>query len=234
MDLAELKRKHQLIFCSEIAGLQIIWRPLTWKEHGIYTRVLEIGTSSLCSLQNKIFREIVLDPIIIDQMQLTPPGVVPSIVNTALFVSGNSLQTEDDMFRLNQDIEEMRGRVNTTYEQFILLICKAFPSYTPTDLENLEFQEVLRLLLFAEQMLELETPIVLEKEKKKRGLTDKLMEDRRMAEASDRPGNASGIASNVRDTLQEKNVDPSLQQARSIEQNRKLEMIKRIRERHGQ
>lgn len=226
MDLAALKRKHRFLFCTELAGRLIYWRPLTLREHDIYHKIIAIGIVPIGKLQDKIFREIVLDPSLIDAMNQTPPGLVASIVNTALSVSGNLLRDESDMDRLNNDLISMRNEVsNNPYEQFILLICKAFPTYTPSDIECLEYQEVLRLLVMAEQMIGIEEPIKLTRKEEKKSLTDSLFQDRKQAEQLDM-GRPSAV--DIRDVLTERQKpDLATQQARQIE------MMNKMRERNA-
>jgi len=226
MDLAELKRKHRLVFCTEIAGRLIYWRALTLREHDIYTKIIEFGLSPIGKVQDLIFREICLDPSVIDQMNLTPAGLIPSIVNTALTISGNSLRNNEDLDRINNDLQEMREVVhNSPFEQFFVIICKAFPTYTPSELEQLEYQEILRLLIMAEQILKLENPLKLEVHEEK-NLTDRLFKDRSQAEQADR---GAPSATDIRDILAAKQEDSI-----AIREAKKIEMERRLRQRQSQ
>lgn len=226
MDLAALKKEYRFIFCTEIAERLIYWRPLTLQEHDIYTKIIELELSLIGKLQDTIFREIVLDPSVIDGMYQTPAGLVPSIVNAAMLVSGNLLRTDDDMDKMNADIHEMRQAVSTNpYEQFLLVICKAFPTYTPSDLEKLEYQEILRLLVMAEQMMGLEEPIVLKPIQKEKSITDGLFADKKSAEQVEH-GKPSAVS--IRDLLKEKQK-PNL----ALQEARKTEMENRIRKRRS-
>jgi hypothetical protein len=161
-------------------------------------------------------------------MNLTPPGVVPSICNAALSIGGNLLRTEDDIERMNTDISDMRNAVKLNpYDQFIMLICKAFPKYTPSEVETLEYQEMLRLLVMAEQLVGLEEPVQLKKNKQE-NLTDQLFKDARRGEQVDR-----GMPNKMDPTY---NKELMLRQAAgnkdlSMQQARQLEMIRRIKER---
>jgi hypothetical protein len=225
MDVAELKRKHRFIFCTEIAERLIYWRPLTLREHDIYIKIIELKLSPVGKVQDLIFREICLDPSIIDQMNQTPAGLVPSIVNAALTISGNLLRSQEEMDKMNNDLEEMRQAINSNpFEQFFLFICKAFPTYTPSDLETLEYQEILRLLVMAEQIIGLEHPIKLEPQKQE-SITDKLFKDANRAESIDR-GAPSAV--DIRDILAEKQKD-----SLSIREAKKIEMERRLRQRAG-
>jgi hypothetical protein len=224
MDLAALKRKYRFIFCTQFADKLVYWRPLTLREHDIYTKIIAMDLSPIGEVQDTIFRDIVLNPDIIDEMNLMPPGVVPSIVNAALFVCGNLLQSEADMIRMNSDIEEMRKAISANpYEQFILLICKAFPTYTPSDIEELEYQEMLRLLVMAEKMTGMEDPIKLKPAKKEGSATDHLFQDRKAAEQVDRGAPA---AEDIRDIIARRQGADL-----SPRQTKQAEMIERIRDR---
>jgi len=219
MNLADLKKDYSVVFYSEIDGRQIPFRPLTWREFDAYNKTLNIGLVPQGKLEDEIFRLAILDPILIDEMYLTPAGLIPTIVSVILLVSGNTLQTEDDMNRLNNDIETMRRNVNgNVYEQFIMLICKAFPTYNPQMIEVLSFQEVLRLVIMAEQMLGLEEPINIQPQGKSKSLTDQIFEDKKHAQMVEH-GRPSAV--DIRDYLQEQEKDPmSIKMAKEIEARR--------------
>lgn len=226
IDLAALKRDYRFIFCTQIAGMMIYWRPLTLREHDIYHKLTLLELVPIGKLQDKIFREIVLDPSIIDAMNTSPPGVVASIANAALAVSGNLLQDEDDMDRMNFDLDSMREAVSESpYEQFVMLVCRAFPTYTPSDLEQLEYQELLRLVIMAEQIVGLEDPIKLKKKEQQRSLTDTLFQDAKRAEQVER---GAPNAVDIRDILAERQK-PDLATA----QARQIEMMNRMKERNA-
>ncbi len=204
--------------------MSIYWRSLTLREHDIYTKIIQLNLSPLAKIEDSIFREIVLDESIIDRMNATPPGLVPSIVEAALSVSGNLLNDKSDMYRMNSDLDQMRNAVaSDPYEQFIMLICKAFPTYTPSDIEHLEYQEMLRLLVMAEQMTGF-NPIVLEPQKPK-SVTDALFKDKENARAIDMGAPPMG---NLRQELAQRD-----EQDLSVKQARQIEMVNRIRERRS-
>jgi hypothetical protein len=226
MNLAELKKEHRSIFCSYLNGMNIYWRPLTLREYDIYFKIIHMGLVSLGKVQDQIFREVVLSPDVIDDMYNTPAGLVPSLVDAIFLISGNFLLNKEDENRMNNDIDEARKSIeNNPYEQFVILICKAFPSYTPFDIEKLEYQEMLRLLIMAEKILPIE-PIKLKSEKKEKKFIDTLFEDKKKGEYVD---HGAPVKEKITDRLSEKEnlKNPSYQQARQIE------MIRRIKEQRG-
>jgi len=229
--LADLKKEHRTVFCTEVAGIQVVFRPLTWREHDAFTKMLALGLASRGKIEDVIFREIVLDPSLVDGMNQTPAGLVPGVVEVAINLSGNLLQTQMDMERLNADLEVMRkGLENNPFEQFILLICRAFPGYTPVEVEDLDFPEILRLLVMAEKILGLEEPIVLKPAEKAPSLTDRLFEDNKGAKrVDDAPPDGRRIDDLLR-TAQQGTHSPS-EMAESHEMARQQEVIRRIHER---
>lgn len=231
MNVANLKRKHRFIFCTEISGRLIYWRPLTLREHDIYIKILNLGLSPEGKVHDLIFRDIVLDPGVIDAMYQTPAGLVPSIACTALAISGNELGSTAEMDQMNIDIAEMREAISANpIEQFFILICKAFPTYTPSDLEHLEYQELLRLVIMAEQMVGLEEPVKLKYGEQKKGLTDQIFEDKKRAEQVDRgTPNRMDPTYDMDKILRAKESQKDL----SMRQARQIEMAERIRRRAG-
>jgi len=227
MDLVSLKRKYRKIFCTRVAGYEIYWRPLSLREHDIYSKIIELDLSPLSKIQDQIFREVVLSVDIIDQMNNLPPGIVFSISNTVLTISGNLLRTTADLDRINDDLETLRTVVNSNpYEKIMIDICRAFPAYTPEKLEELDYYELLRLLIMSEQVLQ-ETVYKLELAKKEDSLIDHIFRHKKEAELADSSAPSTGIpdAPDLRRMMLDPNGNPNLSQ----KQARQLEMIDRIK-----
>lgn len=219
MDLVELKRKHRQVFCLDFVGTRVIFRLPTWREHDIYERALALSWDLPGQIEDRIFREICLDPALIDEMNQTPAGLVSTVIRVALLLSGNNLSSPEKMDRLNADLQTVRESVSTNaYESLIILICKAFPSFKPSEVEDLSYWEILRLSIMAEQILEMKEPVKFFIEKKQRSITDKLFDDARQAEKEESmPGQPSNRP----------------QQPMTREQLRQAEMIRRIKERNS-
>lgn len=160
-DLADLKKKHRTVFCSQVADFTVFFRPLTLRERDAWMKIISTGLVPLGKAYDQVFREVVLDEALIQDMNQTPAGLVPTVVEVVFMISGNDLRTQDDMDRMNKDIKEVREAVSgNIFEQFMMLICQAFPSLTPKDVEDMEYPQILRLTMMAESMLGLEEPVV--------------------------------------------------------------------------
>lgn len=228
LDAIDFKREHQVVFCTEVGGMRIIYRPLTRAEYDTYTLIFQSGLTTPGKVQDRIFREVVLDRGLIDMMGNLPAGLVPSIVDVVFYLSGFVLQDDSELTRLNQGIQALRQEVQSNiWEFFTVEICRAFPSYTPEDLRNKSIQEFLRLLVMAEKINEPDTPYQVVRAKKKQSLTDRAFEDARRAAQVDAPGGPKNL--NIKDQLRAAQR-PDL----STEQARQIEMIRRIHEQRGE
>lgn len=227
MDLLDLKRRYRTIFCTEIAGERVFWRPLTWQEHEAYIKIIAFDLVPIGKLQDTMFREIVLSPSSIDEMNLKPPGFVASIVNAAVSVSGNSLTNRQDVERLNTDLATARENLKTNpFDQMIMVICRAFPTYSPFDLRSLEFIEIIRLLVMAENILGMEQPITFGPPEGKR-FTDKIFEDAAKAQKVDEVPPPGSAGPNIKDELRQRYREDN---DMSWKQARQMEMMRRMRE----
>jgi hypothetical protein len=154
MDFIELKKKHRRVFYINLNGINVVFKLPSWKDYKAYTLLLQRGSVPYVYLYDAIFKEIVLDPLLLNHMYQLPAGIVDSVVNVAMYFAGNPLMTDNDLVRVNEEIDTIREAVhNNIYEQFISLICRAFPAYTPHDIEEFDWPEILRLLLLAERIL---------------------------------------------------------------------------------
>jgi len=224
IDVVKLKKEHRVVYCSIVDGLEIVFRPLTWRELDIYKRALSFGYKDYEDLYDEIFDLVVLDPLILDEKWQTPAGLVPTIARLVIAISGD-IPEDNPIEKINRDLEEARQAVrDNIFEQFILTICKAFPSLVPRQIEDMEYPEILRLLMMAEQILEKE-PIKLEKQQRRKDLTEQLMEDRRRAERVD---SMKPSPQDIRDLLQ-----PQEKRDLSYEMARQIEMVNRIKERNA-
>lgn len=224
--LSKLKKQHKYIFHTTIGDIGVTFRLLTWDEWNFYTKAGHYNLDDPLAIEDHIFQEIVLDPLLVDQINLLPPGVITTVVSLVMALSGNSLSSEDELSALNGDLAMTRGaHESVIYEQLIRIICSAFPAYTLQEIESLPFPEILRLVVMAEKILNL-GPIDLSKAKKvKKSVATQFVEDAKEAEKADR---ARPPGRDVRDVIQDRMAnDPN------AKQNRQQQMIELIRRRNA-
>lgn len=222
LEIAELKRQHPVVYCTEMEGLRVLFRPLTKNEYYSYLQISISGLVVPGKLEDHIFREIVLDPATIDMMMTLPAGVISAIVGVAYRLSGNPLSTEEEVLRFNDDIARVREEFQSNaYDQFTTVICRAFPAYKPEEIEHLPYAQFLKLLVMAEGALELD-PISLKVKTEKKDFTSSLFDDAKKAAQVDRPGGPKNA--DIRDELESRRaVDKSTAMARQIETMRRVQ-----------
>jgi hypothetical protein len=77
-----------------------------------------------------------------------PAGVVSTVVKAILYFSG-ALKADT----IIQQLDSQRGAIDNIEDQLTVAICRAFPSYTPEDIEKMEWQTVLKRAAQAEATL---------------------------------------------------------------------------------
>lgn len=155
--LIELKNKYKKVLVVPVGEVEVYFKLPTWGEYKTYIKFLQTGLVDKLNLFEYIFKENVLNEELVDKMYSMPAGLVDTVVELILRLAGNPLFTQEDIDRLNYDINQTRELVaNNILEQYIAVICRAFPSYKPHELDELDWQEFLRLLLLAETKLKME------------------------------------------------------------------------------
>ena len=223
MDILELKRKYGKVFRVDVNGIEVLFRLPSWKDYKLYVDVLDREIVPRVYLYDSIYQDVVLNEPLVDNMYQLPAGFIDSIVELVLYIAGNALRTEWDVARVNEDIDVMRGVISTNiYDQFVMLICHAFPSYTPSAVDELDWHEVLRLLLMAENILMREGKIQqgvnilpADEQPQPESLASQIMKDTQMAQRSDL-------------------APPPFQQGLSPEQQKQAQMMDNVHRRRMQ
>jgi hypothetical protein len=75
-------------------------------------------------------------------------GIISTVVKTILFFSGVT-----SPIRAIEQLNQHRSLINNVEDQLTVAICKAFPAYKPEDIENMDWQTVLKRAAQAESIL---------------------------------------------------------------------------------
>lgn len=229
LELAELKKKHPVVLGVEINGLRILFRPLSRREFDTYLTISSTNIVSPGKIEDKIFREVVLDEGLIDQMYQLPAGIVPSVVGIVMRFSGRVLSTDESIDAVNADFEAARQAIQANiWDQYTAIICTAFPSYTPDQIEEKSLPEFYRLLMMAEMILKPEEPFQLRKVEPKKDRVGSYFDDAKRAGQVDSPNGPSNL--DIREELQKaQRPDLGTSMARQIETERQAQTLKRLR-----
>ena len=149
----KIKRKVQTLKdkWSTLYGLNIdkdyfIFKPLSRKEFNI---VVELQNITASEAEDFIFKTCILYPNIsekdIDNMLA---GTISEISRIVIEVSGFS-----SVEALTQTLTEYREEMELVDNQITAILCKAFSTLTPEDIDNFNFNKTMHYLALAEQML---------------------------------------------------------------------------------
>lgn len=134
----------------------VIWKPLIWNRYKRYRNIVVGNLEILHDIEDKIFDECVLEHNYGD-ISLAPAGVVTTIAQLILYYSGFSSARHFD-----QILKSKRDIINSAEEQIPLLICRAFPGYKLSEIEDMTFDEIAKHLAIVEQItgspISLDTP----------------------------------------------------------------------------
>jgi hypothetical protein len=185
MDTFSLIKKHRRLFKVQFPDIEILFKLPTWKEYKQYISILENDFIPKAELYDLIFEEVVLSKYIVSKVLELPAGIVDSLVNLVLHLAGNPLKSDKDLNRLEAELGYIRllTRKNI-YDQLILLILWAFPGYKLEDIDEMDWNEIMRLSMMAEYLLlsrgSLKEPISLradEEQGSQKSAYEQMMED---------------------------------------------------------
>lgn len=144
----------------------VVWTPLPWSEYKKLREArLTRGATIDIDLEEFVYNKCVIfssydeeppaDFEIEDKMLFVednrldqPAGVISTVVKTVLYFSG-ALKADT----IIQQLDLHRGAIENIEDQLTVAICRAFPAYTPEDIEKMEWQTVLKRAAQAEAAL---------------------------------------------------------------------------------
>jgi hypothetical protein len=145
-DILEWKRKYASIYYLKIGNHEYVFRLLTKGEYlALYFVQFHISSEA---------EDILLDKCILyptfsrEQRGNLLAGEVTTLVDKILSLSGFS-----DIENIKADLDKERLKIQLLDNQIVLVICKAFPHITPTDIDNFDYPTTLHYISLAEELL---------------------------------------------------------------------------------
>lgn len=132
-------------------GLVVPWRPLPLHLTFKYAQLVLDGYHSEASLEDEIFIHCVLEGSLKRQIDYLKAGVVTETVRQIMSLSGPSSATELEATLERQRLEIAEGH-NAIVHEFVKYITMAF-TYTPTEVYQMNFNDMLRVFVLAERKL---------------------------------------------------------------------------------
>ena len=163
------------LYSIEIAGQVFVWKKMAWKE---FRKLRDLAISMpflVPEMEEYIYSTYVIDCTDeITPLEELPAGIVSTVAKVILNFSG---ALKPDLFL--DLLENQRANLSSLEEQVVLAICKYF-GYKPEELDNLDWETIVKRLAQAELIATNklpEMPIKFEKHNKKRDLLNDIMED---------------------------------------------------------
>lgn len=165
MNYLDSKTESRILYKTEFEDGYVVWKLLPWREYKAYREAtFTVGSSLFMQLEEHIFKRCAVfstydippsDELSPEDKQLwsedcradQPAGVISTVVKQILKESGSMSGQA-----LERALNEQRVRVGDIEEQMIVLICHAFPSYKPEEVEELDWPTVCRRAAQAEMI----------------------------------------------------------------------------------
>ena len=151
--LEAVRKIESDLFAIDIDGTEIIFTLPSYKKASQYARLSEIakGDSALENIfYEYIFVTYVEDKFLAENEEDMPAGIPHTIAKLILFLSGTD---ENNIDYSNEILDTYREGLLSVINIIKTRICRAFPGYKFSDIDKLNYQEILYIYVQAEQLL---------------------------------------------------------------------------------
>jgi hypothetical protein len=146
------KKQYGNVFYIKIVDAEYVFRALTRAE---YAALLSAASLASVDTSDLLLQECLLYPEYSDGfLDGKLAGEVETLVERIMVSSGFS---ETD--KVEKDIEDARNSMSTLENQMIILICKAFPHLTLSDINSFTYEELIRYIALSEVILDVKLKI---------------------------------------------------------------------------
>jgi len=163
MDLFKERKEGAQVFRITFPDdTRVPFKLLTWGDYTIFFELFQKQTIPTYILENIIFERCVVEKSVVMIKNKLRAGIITTIVNMIMLLSGPV-----DSNSFNQALDQTRSQIDSLQSQVEMIICRAFPGYTPNDLQKMRWPELVKRLAQAERILmsrnppELQEPIKL-------------------------------------------------------------------------
>ena len=160
------KQVDGLVYKTQFDDGFVLWKVLPWRRFkGLRESRLALGGLIDIEIEDAVYEEAVffssydsLPPKDLDSEEYDlflktdrdhqPAGIVSTIVKTILLASG---VTKGE--RIFSQLDYQRSLIGNIEDQIVVLICRAFPGYTPEQIDEMDWPTVLKRAAQAEMIL---------------------------------------------------------------------------------
>ena len=145
-EILEWKKKYGNIYYQKVGDHEYIFRLLTKGEYlSLYFIQFHISNEA----EDILLEKCVLYPEINkEHLDLLTAGEVGTLIDRILSLSGFS-----NLDNIKADLDKERETIKLLDNQIVLIICKAFPHITPSDIDNFDYPTILHYVTLAEELL---------------------------------------------------------------------------------
>jgi len=148
MDLREYFEEHKNLYLLDFKEGRVLFRILVHNESAAVRYLMNSYPQFKFDLEDDIWEKCVLEHTFPVGHDFIDAGIVTTVAQAILSISQPA--SMDDA---NTVLANCRIQIQDAYEQAVLTICEAFPSYLPEDIEKMSWPTVLKRLAQAEHIL---------------------------------------------------------------------------------
>lgn len=144
--ILEWKEKYNNIYYQKVGDHEYIFRLLTKGEYlALYFMQFHISSEA----EDILMEKCVLYPEVdIEKFDALKAGEVGTLIDRILSLSGFS-----NLDNIKLDLDKERENIKLLDNQIVLIICKAFPHITPSDIDHFDYPTIIHYVTLAEELL---------------------------------------------------------------------------------
>jgi len=145
-DILEWKRKYANIYYIKFGNNEYVFRLLT---KGEYVALYFVQFHMSNEAEDILLDRCLLYPIISRaERDASLAGDIATLVEKILYLSGFS-----NLENIKDDLDKEREKIQILDNQIVLIICKAFPHITPSDIDSFDYPTILHYVSLAEELI---------------------------------------------------------------------------------
>jgi hypothetical protein len=140
------EKKYHNIYYQKVGNREYIFRLLTKGEYlSLYFIQFHINNEA----EDILLEKCVLYPgLKQNSLDSFPAGEAGTLIDKILSLSGFT-----NLDNIKEDLDKERENIKLLDNQIVLIICKAFPHITPSDIDNFDYPTILHYVTLAEELL---------------------------------------------------------------------------------
>jgi hypothetical protein len=144
----ELYGKYKDLYLFNTGKGSVLFKALSYADSETAKRICKNYPALAPIVEDNIWKKCVIEHTLPGTVDTLNAGLVSTIVRLILNFSNPTSH-----YDIENELNEIRAKTRNIREEIIIKICQAFPSYTPEDVEDMEWRTQLKRLAQAEKIL---------------------------------------------------------------------------------